>query len=66
MATPNNNMSKEEWELKEKRDFAMRCYNSFSINKPELPHEEITEKVEKVIEWLFDKYGVDDEEVKPL
>jgi len=59
-------MSKEEWELKERRDFAIRVYNSFSINQPEKTHKQITKKVEEVIDWLFNTYGEKEEDIKPL
>ena len=62
----SNGLTKEGWELKDKRDFAVRIYNSFAINNPDMKHEEITKRVEKVIEWLFETYSEENEETKPL
>jgi hypothetical protein len=59
-------MSKQEWELREKRDLATRVYNSFAINNPKMTHKEITERVEEVIEWLFNTYGEKEEDVRAL
>jgi hypothetical protein len=59
----NTQMTTSDWELKEKRELAARCYNSFAINNPDMKHEDITKRVEKVIEWLFDTYS-DNTEVK--
>lgn len=48
-------MGKNDWELKEKRDFAFRAYASLIINK-DTTHEEAVKRAESVVEWLFSRY----------
>ena len=50
------NKSQADWISKEKRDLALRTYNSARINNKELPIKRAMEEAEEVVAWLFDVY----------
>lgn len=63
---PVSQMSKEEWWLKEKRDYFFRAVISFLIQTPEMPLEKCFTKARIITDKAFLVYPKSDEQELPL